>query len=50
MNEKQEKEWKKRRKEKESEAVKLPECTTAFSAEHARGENDDDPCDDGRNR
>ena len=26
----------------------LPFCTTAPSAEHARAENDDEPCDDGR--
>ena len=26
----------------------LPFCTTAPSAEHARGEADDEPCDDGR--
>ena len=27
---------------------KLPHCTTAPSAEHARAHDDDEPCDDGR--
>ena len=27
---------------------KLPFCTTAPSAEHARGEDDDEPCEDFR--
>jgi hypothetical protein len=27
---------------------KLPFCTTAPSAEHARAWDDDEPCDDGR--
>jgi hypothetical protein len=27
---------------------KLPYCTTAPSAEHARASDDDEPCDDGR--
>lgn len=27
---------------------KLPYCTTAPSAEHARARNDDEPCDDGK--
>lgn len=27
---------------------KLPFCTTAPSAEHFRGSDDDEPCDDGR--
>ncbi|MBW1788032.1 MAG: hypothetical protein JRK53_15635, partial [Deltaproteobacteria bacterium] len=43
----------KRSPDEEVEAVKasekkLPYCTTAPSAEHQRGEADDDPCDDGR--
>ncbi len=29
-------------------AEPLPACTTAFSAEHSRGTEDDGPCDDGR--
>lgn len=29
-------------------AKELPFCTTAPSAEHARGGADDEPCDDGR--
>ena len=28
--------------------VDLPFCDTAPSAEHARGKNEDEPCDDGR--
>lgn len=36
-------------KEKKKKAEeKLPYCTTAPSAEHARGNNDNEPCDDGR--
>ena len=27
---------------------KLPYCTTAPSAEHARASDDDEPCDDGK--
>jgi len=27
---------------------KLPPCTTAPSAEHARASHEDEPCDDGR--
>ena len=27
---------------------KLPVCRTAASAEHHRGQDDDEPCDDGR--
>jgi len=27
---------------------KLPYCTTAPSAEHSRGHDNDEPCDDGR--
>jgi hypothetical protein len=32
----------------DEKANKLPYCTTASTAEHLRGENDDEPCDDGR--
>ena len=36
-------------KKKKKEAVDPdPFCTTAPSAEHARGELEDDPCDDSR--
>ena len=37
----------KRKKKKKSEEP-LPFCTTAPSAEHARGSNEDEPCDDSR--
>jgi len=30
------------------EEEKLPFCTTAASAEHARASNEDEPCDDAR--
>ena len=42
--EKKEKENIKKKKDEE----KLPFCTTAPSAEHARASNDDEPCDDDR--
>jgi hypothetical protein len=32
----------------EAKEEKLPHCTTAPSAEHLRGEAEDEPCDDGR--
>jgi hypothetical protein len=35
-------------KKKKKEANPVPFCTTAPSAEHARGELEDDPCDDYR--
>lgn len=35
-------------KKKKKEAEPVPFCTTAPSAEHARGELEDDPCDDYR--
>ena len=35
-------------KKKKKEADPVPFCTTAPSAEHARGELEDDPCDDYR--
>ena len=31
-----------------AEKDKLPYCTTAPSAEHARASDEDEPCDDGR--
>ena len=36
------------KKKKKDEEEKLPYCTTAPSAEHARAQEDDEPCDDGR--
>ena len=39
---------KKDNKKKKRDADTVPFCTTAPSAEHARGELDDDPCDDYR--
>ena len=39
------KETQKKKKKKEE---KLPFCTTAPSAEHSRGTEDDEPCDDYR--
>jgi hypothetical protein len=49
MNEKDKKvaDPKKKDKKKEEEE-KLPYCTTAPSAEHARAQDEDEPCDDGR--
>jgi hypothetical protein len=35
-------------KKKKKVQEKLPFCTTAPSAEHARATDDDEPCDDGR--
>lgn len=36
-------------KKKKKAKSPLPFCTTAPSAEHARGGNEDEPCDDSRN-
>lgn len=36
------------KEKKKAKDAKLPYCTTAPSAEHARGFDDDEPCDDGR--
>ena len=36
------------KKKKKDVEEKLPYCTTAPSAEHARAADDDEPCDDGR--
>lgn len=33
---------------KKKKDEKLPYCTTTSTAEHARAEDDDEPCDDGR--
>ena len=35
-------------KENKQKDDALPFCTTAASAEHARGESEDEPCDDAR--
>lgn len=37
-----------KKKKKEEQDWPLPYCTTAPSAEHYRGEDDDEPCDDAR--
>lgn len=44
MEDKGEKEQEKKKKEEE----KMPFCTDAPSAEHARANRDDEPCDDSR--
>ena len=36
------------KKKKKTEDEELPFCTTAPSAEHARGDQDEEPCDDFR--
>ena len=46
MEDKQKKESEEKSKEKQGEP--LPFCTTAPSPEHARGDSDDEPCDDSR--
>ena len=33
---------------KKKKKEKIPYCTTAPSSEHARGDNEDEPCDDFR--
>jgi hypothetical protein len=49
MEEKNMKESEKKKKgKKKNDDEKLPYCTTAPSAEHARASDDDEPCDDGR--
>lgn len=48
MEEKEKKELEEAKKKKKPLDKALPECTTAPSAEHARGSDDDEPCDDGR--
>jgi hypothetical protein len=35
-------------KSKKEDEEPMPFCTTAPSAEHARGADDDEPCDDSR--
>ncbi len=52
VNEMQEKNMEKleeqKKGKKKNDDEKLPYCTTAPSAEHARASDDDEPCDDGR--
>jgi len=38
----------KKKSQKKKADEELPYCTTAPSAEHARGADDNEPCDDGR--
>ena len=39
---------KKKKEKNTNEEQPLQPCSTAPSAEHARGHEDDEPCDDGR--
>lgn len=49
MNEENKRELKDNKKDKKKEPEGgLPFCTTAASAEQARAEEEDEPCDDGR--
>ena len=48
MDEKDVNEKEEIRKKKKDEEESLPFCTTAPSAEQARADEDDEPCDDGR--
>jgi hypothetical protein len=48
MEEQEKKEKEEQEKKKKEEAESMPFCTTAPSAEHARAEEDDEPCDDAR--
>jgi hypothetical protein len=48
MSEKDRSEEDMQEQEKKDEAEELPYCTTAPSAEHARINDEDEPCDDGR--
>ena len=47
MSEEQKKSEEEAKKKKKAKKP-LPFCTTAPSAEHARGSNEDEPCDDSR--
>jgi len=47
MSEEQKKSEEEAKKKKKAKKP-LPFCTTAPSAEHARGANEDEPCDDSR--
>jgi hypothetical protein len=48
MSEEQKKSEEEAKKKKKKAEEPLPFCTTAPSAEHARGSNEDEPCDDSR--
>jgi len=48
MAEQSDKEETKKAKDEAKEPESLPFCTTAPSAKHARAEDEDEPCDDGR--
>jgi hypothetical protein len=48
MKEEEKQETEEKAKKKKEEAESMPFCTIAPSAEHARAEEDDEPCDDSR--
>ncbi|SPD72189.1 hypothetical protein PITCH_A1260012 [uncultured Desulfobacterium sp.] len=48
MEHKDKKPGKKKKKKSSEDEKKLPFCTKAASAEHARSYDEDEPCDDGR--
>ena len=48
MEEKEEKKPEEQAEKKKKKEEELPFCTTAPSAEHARADEEDEPCDDFR--
>jgi hypothetical protein len=48
MEEQKKKETEEQAEKKQEETESMPFCTTAPSPEHARAEDDDEPCDDSR--
>jgi hypothetical protein len=48
MEEKEEKREEEQEKKKKKNEDELPFCTTAPSAEHSRGDEEEEPCDDFR--
>jgi hypothetical protein len=48
MEEKEEKKAEEQGEKKKKKEEELPFCTTAPSAEHARADEEDEPCDDFR--
>jgi hypothetical protein len=48
MEEQEKKETEEQAEKKKEETEPMPFCTTAPSPEHARAEDDDEPCDDSR--
>ena len=48
MEEKEEKQAEEQVEKKKKKEEELPFCTTAPSAEHARADEEDEPCDDFR--